>query len=255
MVQLAKPLLALLTIAFLAVNGAVAAPRDPPLPPHRPPELGSVPERPSPPALAPAPAPSVAPAPAPAPVAEQPRTCTARLQALGYDLKPAPPPAAHQAACHIDEPVALASIRVGEAPPIRIEGGPVVDCRLAEAVGEWVSRIADPVLSRAMGARLIALRDVGGFECRNRNRRPDGKMSAHAQGLAIDIGAFEFANGSLLRVKDPGPLGADAFAALRHAACGWFLTVLGPGSDASHASHLHLDLQLHGSSDRYRICQ
>jgi hypothetical protein len=31
--------------------------------------------------------------------------------------------------------------------------------------------------------------------------------------------------------------------------------VLGPGSDAAHTDHMHLDILVHGSSDRYRICQ
>ena len=44
-------------------------------------------------------------------------------------------------------------------------------------------------------------------------------------------------------------------ATLRTAACGWFTTILGPGSDAAHATHWHLDIERHGSSDRYRICQ
>ncbi|MFL4994931.1 MAG: extensin family protein [Microvirga sp.] len=44
-------------------------------------------------------------------------------------------------------------------------------------------------------------------------------------------------------------------AAVRMAACGWFTTILGPGSDPAHADHLHVDIQQHGSSDRYRICQ
>jgi len=43
--------------------------------------------------------------------------------------------------------------------------------------------------------------------------------------------------------------------AARTAACGWFTTVLGPGSDAAHTDHLHVDTTLHGTSDRYRICQ
>ena len=34
-----------------------------------------------------------------------------------------------------------------------------------------------------------------------------------------------------------------------------FTTVLGPGSDAAHTDHLHVDMALHGTSDRYRICQ
>ena len=45
------------------------------------------------------------------------------------------------------------------------------------------------------------------------------------------------------------------FTTLRTAACGWFTTILGPGSDAAHATHWHLDIERHGSSDRYRICQ
>ena len=43
--------------------------------------------------------------------------------------------------------------------------------------------------------------------------------------------------------------------AVRTAACGWFTTVLGPGSDAFHASNMHLDIELHGSSGSYRICE
>jgi hypothetical protein len=30
---------------------------------------------------------------------------------------------------------------------------------------------------------------------------------------------------------------------------------LGPGSNAAHAEHMHVDILQHGSSDRYRICQ
>jgi hypothetical protein len=46
-----------------------------------------------------------------------------------------------------------------------------------------------------------------GFECRNRNRAAAGKLSAHAEGLAIDISVFELANGTLLRVsrREKGP--------------------------------------------------
>ncbi|WP_099514887.1 extensin family protein [Microvirga ossetica] len=42
---------------------------------------------------------------------------------------------------------------------------------------------------------------------------------------------------------------------MRTAACGWFTPILGSGSDPAHADHLHLDVQQHRSSDRYRICQ
>jgi hypothetical protein len=42
---------------------------------------------------------------------------------------------------------------------------------------------------------------------------------------------------------------------MRQASCGWFTTVLGPGSDAAHAEHFHFDILRHGASDTYRICQ
>ena len=106
------------------------------------------------------------------------------------------------------------------------------------------------------GTGLKAVRTGPGFECRNRNRAAAGKLSAHAEGLAIDIAGFEFANGSTLRIKPEAGVAPDpALAALRTAGCGWFTTILGPGSDEAHHDHLHVDIQQHGSSGRYRICQ
>ena len=87
-------------------------------------------------------------------------------------------------------------------------------------------------------------------------RSATGKLSAHAEGLAIDIAGFEFANGSTLRIgSEVGAAPDPALAALRTAACGWFTTILGPGSDEAHHDHLHVDIQQHGSSGNYRICQ
>jgi hypothetical protein len=51
------------------------------------------------------------------------------------------------------------------------------------------------------------------------------------------------------------PAEAAFLAAVRTTACGYFLTVLGPGSDAAHAEHLHVDLGLHGRTANYRICE
>jgi hypothetical protein len=144
---------------------------------------------------------------------------------------------------------------------------PIVACRFAEAFGTWVGNLVAPVLRGKLGSSPAAIRTGPGFECRPRNRIEGAKLSAHASGLAIDIAGFDFADRRVLSVKPMREASADAaslpateageaaLAALRTAACGWFTTVLGPGSDPSHADHLHLDIQLHGSSDRYRICQ
>jgi hypothetical protein len=64
---------------------------------------------------------------------------------------------------------------------------------------------------------------------------------------AIDIAAFTLADGEEINVLDDwysGPSENRAFLrAIRSEACGPFHTVLGPGSDAAHRDHIHLDLQ------------
>ena len=60
---------------------------------------------------------------------------------------------------------------------------------------------------------------------------------------ALDIAQFTLADGTTVDVKpDPGEKAAAVFAKVRSAACGPFKTVLGPGSNADHALHLHFDL-------------
>ena len=42
--------------------------------------------------------------------------------------------------------------------------------------------------------------------------------------------------------------------AARQSACGAFMTVLGPGADAAHANHLHVDIQQRRAKSS-RFCQ
>src|SRR5258707_1238032 len=101
-----------------------------------------------------------------------------------------------------------------------------------------------------------AVREGPGYECRNRNGAASGKLSAHAVGKAIDISGFELSSGKFIPIKPDGDeTMRNVVDTVRTAACGWFTTVLGPGADAAHADHLHVDMAPHGTSDRYRICQ
>jgi hypothetical protein len=140
--------------------------------------------------------------------------------------------------------------------PSHLPEEPVVSCLLAERLAAWLGNLVAPLIAGRISTDLRAVRTGLGYECRNRNGAAAGKLSAHAEGKAIDISAFELSNGKLISVK---PEGDEAMRSVvdtvRTAACGWFTTVLGPGSDAAHAEHLHVDLLLHGTSDRYRICQ
>ena len=153
------------------------------------------------------------------------------------------------------EPVAVKRLRVRDKV-VEFPDGPVLDCRFADRLGQWTSDLVIPVVFGGLGTELKAVRTGPGFECRNRNHAASGKLSAHATGLAVDVAGFDLANGDHLLVTeatDQAKVGV--LRTLRTGACGWFTTILGPGTDAAHATHWHLDIMKHGSSEYYRICQ
>jgi hypothetical protein len=249
-----RAFLGLLALAIMAVDLRCAhAQQSVPLPRPRPPELARPPQ----------PAPSQsdgagAKEEAHKDVATGDEACLERLRAAGIQFEPAPPAAAANAACKIDTPVRLKAVGVAARPGIlvRLPDEPVLACRFAERLGRFLGDLVAPLVAGRLAVELRAVRTGPGYECRNRNRAAAGHLSAHALGLAVDVATFELANGKALPVKPDGDeRGHAVVAAVRTAACGWFTTVLGPGSDAAHSDHMHVDIQTHGSSDRYRICQ
>jgi hypothetical protein len=186
------------------------------------------------------------------------QACLDRLAAQGLEIEATTPPAANRNECVIDTPVRLDAIKVTSRPQvvIRLPDRPTLSCRFVEQLGHWLADLVDPLVAGRVGSDIKAVRTGPGHQCRNRHGSGDGKLSAHATGIALDIVSFELANGASIPVK---PNGNDrdlaTMNALRAAACGWFTTVLGPGSDAAHAEHMHVDILPHGSSTNYRICQ
>jgi hypothetical protein len=181
--------------------------------------------------------------------------CIMRLQRVGLIAEIAITPNATNAACIIENPVRLTSLKVsGEQYPVGFPDQPVLACRFAERFGRWLGEIAVPLIA----ARLTPLRAVHtgpGYDCRNRNRARSGKLSAHAVGHAVDIDAFKLGGGETLSITEANDeRKKGVLSTIRTAACGWFTTILGPGSDPAHATHWHFDIQKHGSSDNYRIC-
>jgi hypothetical protein len=182
----------------------------------------------------------------------------AQLKAAGFDVEATDHPSTPNELCRIEVPVRLKAVPVRSraGAMVRLGDQPILACRFADRFGHWLGDLVAPLVAGSLNTELKSVRTGPGFECRNRNRATTGKLSAHAEGLAIDIAGFELANGSTLRIQPESDVPPNpALVALRTAACGWFTTILGPGSDAAHADHLHVDVQRHGSSDRYRICQ
>ena len=157
--------------------------------------------------------------------------------------------------CTIETPVRLKSLTVPGGRTVLLSDSPTVSCAFAERFTDWIGELASP-LAAATIAPLKAVRTGPGFVCRNRNHEAQGRLSAHAVGLAIDIAGFELSDGSTLTVveaKDSARM--QVLSTMRTAACGWFTTILGPGSDEAHATHWHLDIMKHGQNGTYRICE
>ncbi len=159
------------------------------------------------------------------------------------------------AGCGIEAPVRLTSIKAGD-DVVALPDHPLVACAYATVLADYVRLIVAPLGQAMLGARVAAIETGPGYECRTQDRVAGAKISAHARGLAVDFMAIGFADRRRVLVeRQTGAEEAAYFRALRTAACGWFTTVLGPGSDAYHANNMHLDIEQHGSARSYRICE
>lgn len=228
-------------LASLACGAALA--EGPPLPPPRPADL--IPSQP-PASQKPAPA-------APEPEAS---ICLSKLVADGARADAAMVPAPAGEGCGIETPVRLSSVALAGGDVVKLPAGPLLDCPFARVVADYVRLIVAPLGEAMLRAKVASVETGPGYQCRTRDHLAGEKISAHARGLAIDIFAVELANQRRVLVeRQAGADEQDYFHAVRLAACGWFTTVLGPGADSFHANHLHLDIESHGPSGSYRICE
>ena len=159
--------------------------------------------------------------------------------------------------CHVTKPVQLRSV-LTSAGRVELPGMPLLNCAFAQQFVVWLSDVAAPLIAGARGVRIASLSTGTSYQCRTRNGDLSGKMSEHAFGNAIDIAGITLTNQKRIEItaaSDPQDPDRRLLGALRASACGYFSTVLGPGSDGAHASHFHFDLGVHGADDSYRICE
>lgn len=182
--------------------------------------------------------PELGPIPDPRPVPQAPvGACAARLLQAGAVLT-AKSPVIEAIGCAIADPVEISALPGGlaVAPPA------LMDCAAAETLAAFASGPMQEIARRELGQKVTMLHQDSAYVCRTRNG--GAKLSEHAYGRAIDLAAFEFASRNPVKVQAmPASPEARFLEAVRRAACGPFSTVLGPGSDADHASHFHFDVQ------------
>jgi lipoprotein-anchoring transpeptidase ErfK/SrfK len=152
------------------------------------------------------------------------------------------------------------AIRLAVVPtplgPVALSGKPAMLCSFGILFSNWVRDVAAPMTFAYTGKKLLRIETESAFSCRARYDKPGAVPSEHAKGDAVDIGAFNLDDNRRIPVKEQGSdTERNLVRALRTTACGYFTTVLGPGSDAAHAEHFHFDAGIHGASTNYRICE
>jgi len=153
--------------------------------------------------------------------------------------------------CGASDVVRLEGIAMPNGAIVNIMPAATLRCPIAEAVAQWVRSDLGPAMAE-LDSPLAALTNHGSYDCRGRNNVAGAKISEHGRGNALDLGPIRLANGSAMDVSNRST--PRSFRQrVRDAACSRFNTVLGPGSDAYHAEHIHVDLAERAHS--YRICQ
>lgn len=128
-----------------------------------------------------------------------------------------------------------------------------VDCTLARALA-GVERIVQEEAEAHLGSRIVKIGNLGGYACRPRNFRKGASLSAHAFGSALDLSSFHPAKGQpaiIVNDYEDAPRSTPSrderqrflrrvFARLRHHEAD-LTYVVGPGFNAVHKNHFHLD--------------
>lgn len=182
-------------------------------------------------------------------VSGEPTACDRRVAAIAI-AEPMPRLIGPDA-CGGGDMLRLDSVLRPDGARIELRPAPLLRCEFAESVAAWLRDEAAPRADR-LGAALQAVETFDDFECRSRNRANGAKLSEHGKGNAVDVRSFILADGRSLALSDVA-VAKDFREEIRDSACHRFTTVLGPGADAQHETHVHLDLIERNGG--YRMCQ
>ena len=158
--------------------------------------------------------------------------------------------------CTVVQPVRLSSFSLPEGGTVTFPDRPIIACTTADTFTAYVRDLLAPLAKGSFGMTLTSIWTGPGLECRSRDHIFGAKLSAHGQGLAVDIAQLKLSDGRMIEVGTPRSDADVAFeVAARAGGCGYFHTVLGPGSDAYHRTHWHFDLEVRGKDGDSKYCK
>jgi hypothetical protein len=183
------------------------------------------------------------------------RECALRLRGLDVTFQTMAP-LGNDTGCGAPAPLLIDHIA-----SVAIVPAAELTCDMAEALHGWLASSVLPAAQLHLKKRVIKINNASAYVCRRRNGLATGKLSEHAKANALDISTLAFDDGSSVNIKGDwsglkqlvgGSAQGDFLRQIRRDACIRFTTVLGPGSDAYHGDHFHIDVARRKNG--YRIC-
>lgn len=156
--------------------------------------------------------------------------------------------------CGMDHPFKVSAFNNGE---VGLKSKVTLACPIIPSIDTWLDEIVKPAAVMYFGVPVVDIK-AGSYSCRPRNNRRGAKLSEHSFGNALDVMGFVLADGrevSVVKGWKGAPAEQDFLREAFVGACRYFTTVLGPGSDAFHYDHLHLDLARHDPRGQRRVCK
>lgn len=156
--------------------------------------------------------------------------------------------------CGIDHPFRVMAYAGGA---VSVKQKLTLGCPMVSRADRWLEEVVQPAAQNNYGSSVVQIRS-GSYSCRPRNNQRGAKLSEHSFGNAMDVFSFTFADGREVAVKSGWRGAPDEQQFLRDvfvASCQYFTTVLGPGADAFHYDHFHLDLARHDPRGLRSVCK
>lgn len=176
--------------------------------------------------------------------------CLTQLKSLGADFSETKP-IDDGGGCGIERPLTVRSLGGG----VKLAPEGTMRCRAAVNLARWTQDVVTPMLAKSQPKETLAeVNQASTYICRKRNNADTGKISEHARGNAVDIAGFTFKSGKTFTIaprEEDSTLNGAFQRSIASAACLYFSTVLDPGSDAAHETHLHLDVLKRKRGYRY----
>ena len=156
--------------------------------------------------------------------------------------------------CGMDYPFRVTAFAGGS---VALDKRQTLACPMIPRTEAWIDEVVQPAAHMVFGQPVVELR-AGSYACRGQNGQAGARLSEHSFGNALDIMAFRLADGRTVSISQGwkgSPQEQEFLREVFVGACRHFTTVLGPGSDAFHYDHLHMDLARHDPAGTRRICK